>query len=114
MWGGRTLPSMMGKELPLAVMNTVSEVWGKEEYPGKRDHWFSCCYEHYWLSVRQVESAENERHFWGGVFRVSHHGSMVGLGGELGKWFGCPILLVWISSGYWSLGMHAHMEVEVK
>jgi hypothetical protein len=29
---------MLGNKLPLVVMNIVSEVLGKEEYPGKRDY----------------------------------------------------------------------------
>ena len=51
---------------------------------------FLCCYEHYWVSVRQEESVGIEGNLWGEVFQVRPHGFMVRLGGESCKWFWLP------------------------
>jgi hypothetical protein len=62
------------------------------KYAREKDFEFSCCYEHYGLSVRQEDSSGMERHLLRRRFKVFPHGFMVMLGGELGKCFDCLVL----------------------
>jgi hypothetical protein len=52
------------------------------KYAGEKYFEFSCCYEHYGLSVRQEESAGMERHLLRRRFQVFPHGFMVRLVGH--------------------------------
>jgi hypothetical protein len=80
------------------------------KYAREKDFEFSCCYEHYGLSVRQEESAEMERHLLRRRFQVFPHGFMVRLGGESGKCFDCPVLRL---GGTWLFPLSSHKLVQI-
>ena len=89
MKGGRTLPSMLGKNI--FELSCCYEHYGlsvRQEESAEME--FPCCYEHCWVSVRQEDNYWDWRTLLRRSFQFLPHGFMARLGGESGKKFWLP------------------------